>query len=111
MPVPGVNNVQNFTLGGSFDFKVAKVMALYSWNNVDYSQPPVPRTSRINNYMLGATVPFGKFAAKGSYIYSDGNTAAVGDAQQLALGLDYNLSKRTNFYTRLLVDRQLRPAS
>ena len=53
----------------------------------------------LNNYMLGATVPFGKFAAKGSYIYSDGNSAAGGDAQQLALGLDYNLSKRTNFYS------------
>ncbi len=53
----------------------------------------------LNNYMLGATVPFGKFSAKGSYIYSDGNTAAGGDAQQLALGLDYNLSKRTNFYS------------
>ena len=92
-----VDNVQNFTLGGSFDFKVAKVMALYSWNEIDNSAANV-KDITLNNYMLGATVPFGKFAAKGSYIYSDGNSG-VGDAQQLALGLDYNLSKRTNFYT------------
>jgi predicted porin len=93
-----IDNVQNFTLGGSFDFKVAKVMALYSWNNIDISALGGKDLS-LNNYMLGATVPFGKFAAKGSYIYSDGNSAAGGDAQQLALGLDYNLSKRTNLYS------------
>jgi predicted porin len=92
-----IDNVQNFTLGGSFDFKVAKVMALYSWNEIDNSLATVKDVT-LNNYMLGATVPFGKFAAKGSYIYSDGNSG-IGDAQQLALGLDYNLSKRTNFYT------------
>jgi predicted porin len=92
-----VDNVQNFTLGGSFDFKVAKVMALYSWNEIDYNSNLV-KDMTLNNYMLGATVPFGKFTAKGSYIYSDGNSQ-IGDAQQLALGLDYNLSKRTNLYT------------
>ena len=102
--VPGVNNVQNFTLGGSFDFKVAKVMALYSWSNTDIDNAGVPLTNiagdaTLNNYMIGATVPFGKFAGKLSYIYSDGNTAALGDAQQLAAGLDYNLSKRTNLYS------------
>jgi predicted porin len=96
---PGlVNDVQNFTFGGSYDFKMVKVMGLYSWNNVNLNGLGTKDIS-INNYMIGATVPFGKFAAKGSYIYSDGNSAAGGDAQQLALGLDYNLSKRTNFYS------------
>jgi predicted porin len=93
-----VDNVQNFTLGGSFDFKVAKVMALYSWNEIDYASNTLLQDMTLNNYMLGATVPFGKFTAKGSYIYSDGNSN-IGDAQQLALGLDYNLSKRTNLYS------------
>ena len=72
-------------------------MALYSWNEIDVAAANVKDVT-LNNYMLGATVPFGKFAAKGSYIYSDGNSG-VGDAQQLALGLDYNLSKRTNLYS------------
>jgi predicted porin len=102
--VPGVNDVQNFTLGGSYDFKVAKVMALYSYNNTNFNNSALPGATlsgdaTLNNYMLGATVPFGKFAGKASYVYSDGNTAALGDAQQLAVGLDYNLSKRTNFYS------------
>jgi len=100
----GVKNVENATLGGSYDFKVVKVMALYSWNQVDYLINPAlvsntGRTATINNYMLGATAPFGKFVGKASYIYSDGNTRAGGDAQQFAIGLDYNLSKRTAIYS------------
>jgi len=45
------------------------------------------------------TAPFGKFTGKASYIYSDGNRSAGGDAQQFAIGLDYNLSKRTAVYS------------
>ena len=97
--VANVDDVQNFTLGGSYDFKAVKVMALYSWNEVSVQVPGSLGNPEVQNYMLGATVPFGKFDFKGSYIYSDGNNAAGGTAQQFALGLDYNLSKRTNFYT------------
>ena len=93
-----VDNVQNVTVGGSYDFKVAKVMALYSWNDLDYAILGTGNAT-LNNYMLGVTAPFGKFTGKASYIYSDGNTSAGGDAQQLAIGLDYNLSKRTNLYS------------
>jgi predicted porin len=93
-----VDNVQNVTVGGSYDFKVAKVMALYSWNDLDYAILGTGNAT-LNNYMLGVTAPFGKFTGKASYIYSDGNTSAGGDSQQLAIGLDYNLSKRTNLYS------------
>ncbi len=98
-----LDNVQNFTLGGSYDFKVVKVMALYSYNNLEYQNTTVATTNSgdatINNYMIGATAPFGKFLGRASYIYSDGNSKAGGDAQQFALGLDYNLSKRTAIYS------------
>ena len=93
-----VKNVQNATIGGSYDFKVVKVMALYSWNDLDYKLAGSGNAT-LNNYMLGATAPFGKFVGKASYIYSDGNTSAGGDAQQFAIGLDYNLSKRTALYS------------
>lgn len=92
------DNVQNATVGGSYDFKVAKVMALYSWNDVDYKIAGTGNLT-LNNYMLGVTAPFGKFTGKASYIYSDGNRSAGGDAQQFAVGLDYNLSKRTALYS------------
>ena len=93
-----LDSVQNFTLGGSVDFKVAKVMALYSWNEVDINAANVGNGT-INNYMLGATFPIGKHEILGSYIYSDGNRQVGGDAQQLALGYKYNLSKRTSLYS------------
>lgn len=92
------DNVQNATIAGSYDFNVVKVAALYSWNELDY-QASGTSNATINNYLLGVTAPFGKWAAKASYQYSDGNRAAGGDAQQFAIGLDYNLSKRTSFYS------------
>ena len=92
------DSVQNATVGGSYDFKVAKVMALYSWNDVDYKVAGTGNLT-LNNYMLGVTAPFGKWTGKASYIYSDGNRSAGGDAQQFAVGLDYNLSKRTAIYS------------
>ena len=103
---PSVKNVQNFDLGGSVDFKAVKVMALYSWNSIESDLKTGPILGglangnwTVNNYMLGATVPLGKFSVLGSYIYSDGNKAAGGDAQQLALGGTYAMSKRTNLYS------------
>jgi predicted porin len=93
-----VKNVQNATVGGAYDFKVAKVMALYSWNDLDYAIAGSGNAT-LNNYMLGVTAPFGKFTGKASYIYSDGNRSAGGDAQQFAIGLDYSLSKRTTMYS------------
>jgi len=98
-PANGINDVQNFVLGGSYDFKVVKVSAVIDWNEIDY-QAANTSNGRITNYMLGATAPIGgKWEVQGSYIFSDGNRQALGDAQQVALGAKYNLSKRTNFYT------------
>lgn len=95
-----INDVQNFSLGGSYDFKVAKIMALWGWNEIDYAGVMSNvSNATLNNYMIGATVPFGKWTGKATYVYSDGNKSAGGDAQQLAVGLDYNLSKRTTVYT------------
>ena len=96
-----LDNVQNVVLGGSYDFKVAKVMALYSYNDLKYDNQASQNqgNATINNYMLGVTAPFGKWTGKASYIYSDGNSKAGGDAQQFAVGVDYNLSKRTAIYS------------
>ncbi|MDP3539308.1 MAG: porin [Azonexus sp.] len=92
-----VKSVQNITIGGSFDAKVVKIAGWYS-NNVQDNVTGVS-DAKIDNWMIGATVPVGKFAIKASYNFSDGNRAAGGNAQQLAFGADYNLSKRTKLYT------------
>ena len=75
-------------------------MALWTWNEIDYTgRMSNVSNATVNNYMLGATVPFGKWVGKATYVYSDGNQTAGGDAQQFAVGLDYNLSKRSTIYT------------
>ncbi len=96
--LPNIDKVENFTLGLGYDFKFMKLTGTYSWNEADYTLVG-SKAATLNNYLLGASAPFGKWTVKGSYIYSDGNTAAGGDAQQVALGVDYNLSKRTNLYS------------
>lgn len=92
------DNVQNVAVGGSYDFKVAKVSALYAYNDVKFGTANT-NNATLNNYLIGVTAPFGKWVGKASYQFSDGNSTAGGDAQQFALGVDYNLSKRTAFYT------------
>jgi len=87
----------NVTLAGTYDFKVVKLHALYSYNIKD--EATGGSDVRIENWMAGVTVPVGKFDIKGSYMFSDGNNAAGGNAQQIALGANYNLSKRTDLYT------------
>jgi predicted porin len=96
--VSAIDKVQNIVLGGSYDFKVVKLALVGDWNELDYTNSALSN-ARLSNYMIGATVPVGKFDIQGSYIFSDGNRQAGGDAQQIALGAKYNLSKRTNFYT------------
>ena len=93
-----VNDVQNIVLGGSYDFKVVKLALVADWNEIDLAAANTSN-ARVSNYMIGATVPLGKWDLQGSYIFSDGNSTYGGDAQQVALGAKYNLSKRTNFYT------------
>ena len=92
-----LKTVDNITIAGSYDAKVVKIAALYSYNYMD--NVAASSDVRIENWMIGATIPVGKVAIKTSYMFSDGNTAAGGNAQQLALGANYSLSKRTDLYT------------
>jgi predicted porin len=92
----GADNLQNVTLGGSYDAKVVKVSGLISYSALDNQ---VGKDTTVTNYMLGVVAPFGKNSVKASYIYSDGNKSFGENAQMIAVGYDYALSKRTNFYS------------
>ena len=114
----GLKGVNDVTLGGYYDFGVVKLSAFWSWDQVKYSNKATAgknrKTWNQNNFMIGATVPFGKHAVKASVNFStatkdrparnaDGtqNVNAIpygGRAWQLAVGYTYNFSKRTNFY-------------
>jgi len=52
--------------------------------------------SKVNHYLVGAVVPMGATNIKASYVRS--NYTGANDANQLAIGAEYNLSKRTALY-------------
>lgn len=95
IPTQIVDSVQDATLGGTYDFGVAKLHAMYSWNNIDLDGNG---DTTVQNYLLGVSVPVGKVTIKGSYVYSDADFND-GVAQQFAIGANYALSKRTDLYT------------
>jgi len=96
-----VNDIQNFTAGVAYQFgNGLKLSGAYTWTETDFNNPTnlaALENIKLNNFLVGASMPFGKFVPKASYIYSDGDQ--WGDSQQIAAGVDYNLSKRTKFYS------------
>jgi predicted porin len=53
---------------------------------------------KSQDYLIGAQVPFNKHTFIASYIYKDGDDTMTGNANQVALGYTYTMSKRTNLY-------------
>jgi predicted porin len=83
-------------VGGSWDFGVAKIMAQYI--NAKYNA--VIGDRKQVNYLLGAVVPVGAGEFHASYDRANQSGAGTGsnDANLMALGYVYNLSKRTALY-------------
>ena len=90
-----VDSIQNATLGGTFDMTVAKLHAMYSYNELKLEAGD---KIKMDNVLLGVSVPVGKVTIKGSYIWSDADFND-GTAQQFAVGANYAFSKRTDLYT------------
>lgn len=88
-------------LGGAYDFGVVKLHAAYSRSKGD-SAAGVTNLDR-DDAMIGITAPVGAGTILASYIRRSDDIAGAGgasrDANQIALGYTYNLSKRTNLYT------------
>ncbi|MFN3492877.1 MAG: porin [Hydrogenophaga sp.] len=78
-------------VGASYDFGVAKPMVQYTIGKFG--------SAEVKHLMVGVVAPVGPGNIKASYTRSDYNPAAGnGDANQIAVGYDYNLSKRTAVY-------------
>jgi predicted porin len=102
-------------VAGSYDFTSFKLMA--QWNRYTLlDDNVVPNTTksipnnRLTNYLLGVTVPVNQqLTLKASYNSTSANLVSVVgtniknakavDGKQVALGLTYDLSKRTALYT------------
>jgi len=77
------------TLGAKYDLGFATVSAGYSTGAADAN-------TDVNGWLIGARVPFGKADLKVGYASSKiDNADSLG---KLAIGVDYNLSKRTKVY-------------
>ncbi len=89
---------KTFDAGASYDFGVVKAMGYYTQSKF--------ASQKIATYSIGAIVPFGVSQIKAAYTHANASgTDAAGanvdanDANQLAVGYIYNLSKRTAVYT------------
>ena len=87
--ISALGDLRQTNVGGSYDFGVAKVMLLVNENKVG--------TTSTRSALVGARVPLGQGHVR--VAYSRVNTKGVAnDAQHLALGYVYDLSKRTAVY-------------
>lgn len=88
--ISALGDLRQTNAGASYDFKVAKAMALWNENKVGIT--------RTRSWLLGGLVPVG--AGQIRVAYSRVKTTGIAnDADQWALGYVHNLSKRTQLYT------------
>jgi predicted porin len=103
-------NGRNTVVAVVYDFGAVKAHALYGVNRGlnssvlrntanPFGRPASPVASTDSrDALVGLTVPFGPHTLLASWIHKDDRTALNQDANQLALGYRYALSKRTNVY-------------
>jgi predicted porin len=92
---PNTDSVEAYNVGGSFNLGFMTLMGAYH----NYSMG----SAELQNILVGALFPLGPGTLKASYNMTevDGGRPgrASGDAQMLAVGYVYDLSKRTALYT------------
>ena len=89
------SDIDAWSLGGSYDFGVAKLLAGYRVSTVDRATGENKRSGAY----LAATAPVGAGTVRVSYNRYENELANVkGKADQFAVGYVYGLSKRTSVY-------------
>jgi len=97
-PKTNGRDTDEWYVGGSFDLKVAKLMASYQQQYDD-------NTPNLDNYTwsVGATMPLGAVTLAASYAETSSDSGGTlngynNDSQAFGLGAMYSLSKRTQLY-------------
>ena len=85
-------NYTDWNVGGSYAFGPAVIMAQYSKRKFDLAGGIDQKT-----WELGGTYAIGASTLKAAYVRSNGTTSAL-EARQIAVGYQYDLSKRTALY-------------
>ena len=87
---------QNVMLAATYDFGFVRLHGLAQKTT---GEPTGKARLDTLAYMLGVSVPIGAGRLQASYVEGDDRTAANKDANQVAIGYLYYLSKRTSLYT------------
>ena len=92
-------DLDTWNIAGSWNFGFMKLSGFYGQINVDGLTPYLGNDAERENWFVGVTAPFGQWNLKASYGGTNGKKALNNDdASQWAIGVDYNLSKRTALY-------------
>jgi predicted porin len=84
-----------WNIGGSWNFGFMKLSGFFGEISTDINGTDLGR----QNWYVGVSAPFGQWNLKASYGGTNGKDELDGiDASQWAIGVDYNLSKRTALY-------------
>lgn len=89
------------TVGGTFDFKVAKLFAgYYLWNPSEQNRVSTPAFRKHQAYWIGTRIPVGVPGTIIAQVAKQEQDRAAGDAEGLTFGITYEhaLSKRTRLY-------------
>ena len=94
-------DITTWSLGGSYDLGVAKLLAAYRQSTVDrFAFATNGADAKRKGYMLAVTAPVGPGLVRAAYNrYQDSQTGlADAKADHFAVGYIYSLSKRTSVY-------------
>lgn len=92
-----VDDVTVMTIGGSYDFGMVKVRALYDNLEVD-GRAGLGTVADVDSWFLSASIPFGKVVGKVTYGETEDDRVAKSKAKKWGIGAQYDLSKRTALY-------------
>lgn len=96
LPTGVSNDFTEYTLGGSYDFKVVKIFLAIHSNKVDNFE------AKTDSVILSGTAPIGPGLLRAAYVVADqkgfAGNASGNDGNQFSVGYIYNLSKRTSLY-------------
>lgn len=90
------------TVGGSYDFGIAKLFAgYYLWNPSERNRASAPTYRKHQTYWIGARIPVGAMGTLITQAAQQKQDRGGVDAKGLSLGITYEhaLSKRTRVYT------------
>ena len=94
--LPTTYDLDVWNIGGSWNFGFMKLSGFFGEISTEASLAPMLGRQ---NWYVGVAAPFGQWNLKASYGGTNGKDSLDGiDATQWAIGVDYNLSKRTALY-------------